>query len=126
MTDRELMKQALEALEEFCEHQTMLRPIEKRDALRERLAQQEQEPVAWMVLGDGEYGEYTPGKHFDTVGYKEYWERRGYELQPLYTAPPQSKPLTDDELVNLWYKQSTDWMEFARAIEAAHGIKVEA
>lgn len=41
MTDRELMQQALEALEEFCEHQTMLRPIEKRDALRERLAQPE-------------------------------------------------------------------------------------
>jgi hypothetical protein len=42
MTDRELMQQALDALEEFCEHQIMLRPIEKRDALRERLAQPEQ------------------------------------------------------------------------------------
>ncbi len=31
--------------------------------------------------------------------------------------------LTDDELADLWYKQSLDWMEFARAIEAAHGIK---
>ena len=61
----------------------------QRDELRDRLAQPEQEPVAWMVLGDGEYGEYAPGMHFDTVGYKEYWERRGYELQPLYTAPPQ-------------------------------------
>ena len=41
----------------------------------------------------------------------------------LYTAPPQRKPLTDGELADLWYKQSTDWMEFGRAIEAAHGIK---
>jgi hypothetical protein len=38
-------------------------------------------------------------------------------------APPQRKPLTNDELADLWYKQSLDWMEFARAIEAAHGIK---
>ena len=41
----------------------------------------------------------------------------------LYTAAPQRKPLSDDELSDIWYKQSTDWMEFARAIEAAHGIK---
>jgi hypothetical protein len=38
-------------------------------------------------------------------------------------TPPQRKPLTDDLLTDLWYKQSLDWMEFARAIEAAHGIK---
>jgi hypothetical protein len=37
--------------------------------------------------------------------------------------PAQRKPLTDDLLTDLWYKQSLDWMEFARAIEAAHGIK---
>ena len=27
--------------------------------------------------------------------------------------------LTDDQLADLWYKQSLDWMEFARAHEAA-------
>jgi hypothetical protein len=27
--------------------------------------------------------------------------------------------LTDDELADLWYKESLDWMEFARAHEAA-------
>jgi len=34
---------------------------------------------------------------------------------------PQRKwvGLTDDELANLWYKESLDWMEFARAHEAA-------
>jgi hypothetical protein len=25
--------------------------------------------------------------------------------------------LTDDELADLWYKESLDWMEFARAVE---------
>lgn len=39
--------------------------------------------------------------------------------------PAQRKPLTDDELADLWFKQSLDWMEFARAIEAAHGITGE-
>ena len=41
----------------------------------------------------------------------------------MQEARPQRKPLTDDELSDIWFKQSTDWMEFARAIEAAHGIK---
>jgi hypothetical protein len=35
----------------------------------------------------------------------------------------QRKPLTDEELSDIWFKQSTDWMGFARAIEAAHGIR---
>jgi hypothetical protein len=40
---------------------------------------------------------------------------------PLPAQPPQ-RPwvgLTDDELADLWYKESLDWMEFARAHEAA-------
>ncbi len=41
MTDRELMQMALQAIEEFCEYQAMLRPAEIRDALRDRLAQPE-------------------------------------------------------------------------------------
>ena len=38
-------------------------------------------------------------------------------------APPAPKRtwvgLTDDELADIWYKESLDWMEFARAHEAA-------
>ena len=46
MTDlRKAAEMALEALEEFCELQTMLRPIERRNALRKALAQPEQEPL---------------------------------------------------------------------------------
>ena len=46
----------------------------------------------------------------------------------LYTTPPQRKPLTDEEMWNLWNSQGSDDMTqkeaiaFARAIEAAHGI----
>lgn len=47
-------------------------------------------------------------------------------LLPLYLAPPKREPLTDDELVRRW--QAIDHgkightIDFARAIERAHGI----
>ena len=64
-------------------------------------------PVAWMDA-DGNVSDNNDHKCFPI---------------PLYTHLPQRKPLTDDELSDIWFKQSTDWMEFARAIEAAHDIK---
>lgn len=48
---------------------------------------------------------------------------------PVYTTPPQRKPLTDEEIASI-YMNHTDrpmhaqW-DFARAIEAAHGITGE-
>jgi len=55
---------------------------------------------------------------------------------PLYTTPPQRKPLTDEEIKaiedGIWKPEFFDDTErqanceFARAIEAAHGIKGEA
>jgi hypothetical protein len=53
------------------------------------------------------------------------------ELKPLYTNPPQRKPLTDEEIENAidaWFKPNSDgtygtWHERMRAaIKAAHGI----
>lgn len=38
---RKIMQQALEALENFCEYGAIQQPIEKRDALRQALAQPE-------------------------------------------------------------------------------------
>jgi hypothetical protein len=53
--------------------------------------------------------------------------------QPLYTAPPvQRKPLTDKEIADIATSHPLTWVNlntvehrryFARAIEAAHGIK---
>jgi hypothetical protein len=90
---KETVKRALDLLRrkewEACDYASNV--SEAADILEkglQALAAPVQEPVAWMVIGDGEYGEYTPGTHFDTVKYKEYWERRGYELQPLYATPP--------------------------------------
>ena len=45
---------------------------------------------------------------------------------PLYKAPPQRKPLTDDEIEELDMETSGTVHDFVRAIEAAHGIKGEA
>lgn len=47
-----------------------------------------------------------------------------FEIKPLYTRP--AVPLTDEQIDALWRApMSADWehREFARAIEAAHGIK---
>jgi hypothetical protein len=74
----------------------------------------EQEPVAWIEK-DMQCDDFDP----DSVTCeKPTIVADGWEWVPLYTTPPQRKPLTHDELTDLWYKQSTDWMEFARAIEA--------
>ena len=46
---------------------------------------------------------------------------------PLYTTPPQRKPLTDEQIdhiaKNYALNNPTTPLHFARAIEAAHGIK---
>lgn len=47
-----------------------------------------------------------------------------YKCRCLYTAPPQRKPLTDEEIKSMWgiteYREFA--IDFARAIESAHGI----
>jgi hypothetical protein len=94
------------------------------NALKERLAQPEQEPVA--TLEDLEQEIYQNTRNFISRDVMEWMLRR------YYTTPPQRKPLTDKAItkvidsmprgINGWM---SDWdlYEFARAIEAAHGIK---
>ena len=88
MTDREVMQMALDALEEFCEHGAILRPIERREALRTALAQPEPEPVAW----------WNPIK--DSVSTDPYY-RKNKDCIPLYTAPPKKEwvGLPNDEVL---------------------------
>ena len=94
MTDRELMQDALDALEslqawpETPENFKRFRAIE---ALRARLAQPEQEPVAWADKVD-----------IDRDGH-DLWVSRQKPAKdgvPLYTAPPQREwvGLTDEEI----------------------------
>ena len=111
--DRELMQQALEALN----HVNVQDRVQIIAALRERLAQPEQEPVAYRSrLASGDYTYCKTAQFFDNA-------------EPLYTSPPQRKPLTDEQIERLWYEfhdREFGWARrFARAIEAAHGITGE-
>ena len=71
--------------------------------------QLKQEPVAYLSQG----GNFS----------FEPWQGS----TPLYTTQPQRKPLTETEILLAWEPHMKDGLiEFARAIEAAHGIKGEA
>ena len=94
-------------------------------AIDEALAQPEQEPVAWRIRCTDPMRDWVlMYRHPKT---EEQFSNM--EIQPLYTTPPQRKPLTDEEIgailedVNAY---GTRLYTFARAIEAAHGIKGEA
>ena len=145
MTDRELMQQALEALERYSGVDQ--RACDAEEALRERLAQPEQEPVKFncTVVDDAhpegvplsQWGKQQKQKPFcyhdgrNIVG-KEYAHH--CDVFPLYTEPqPEQEPLTDErvwlEYMQLWPFRpneeptlAKDILRFARAIEAAHGI----
>jgi hypothetical protein len=88
---------------------------------KQALAQPEQEPVAWVCMTD----QYSKIVRFE-------WETFG-NVTPLYTTPPQRKPLTDEQIgkilddPNIAEKNQGNWLvlpyAYARAIEAAHGIK---
>ena len=110
MTDRELMQQALEALEwwetGFGEEQE---PFPIITALRERLAQPEQEPepVAWF------------DKEFNSVRWRADLRNRDLDdQQPLYTTPPRREwvGLTMDDMADL--AVSKEWLAGARWAEA--------
>ena len=133
MTEREALKMALDALKKLMIERGSI--YDKAiTAIKEALAQPEQEPVAWvsseelLVMRGNALG-----------GAKDWRINVGLVKQNgdvgLYTTPPQRKPLTDEEIRDLWSWSATAEAErtattqqhaFARAIEAAHGIKGEA
>ena len=88
MTDlRKAAEMALEALEMFCEHGAILRPLETKEALRQALAQPEQEPVVYLDEGLGAF--YWPNQY-----------KKGVGFTPLYAVPPHRwSNVTDDCLM---------------------------
>jgi hypothetical protein len=84
---KEVLKLALEALQFSGNIWHMdCKKDEAITAIKQALAQAEQEPVAWCVVGDGKFGEYKMGQTFvDYEAGHTYWENRGYELVPVYT-----------------------------------------
>ena len=108
----------------------------KTQELRSMLAQPEQEPVAycWKSLSTGDLFDFVENKNGDAL--KEQDEDfPTSNLILLYTTPPQRKPLTDEEIAEMWleilgstppsgiHEDGLQPWRFARAIEAAHGIK---
>ena len=85
MTDRELMQQALEALERY--GGVDQRACDAEEALRERLAQPEQEPYCYHD------GRNIVGKKFADHS----------DVFPLYTAPQprQWQGLTEEDLFDI-------------------------
>ena len=138
MTDRELMQKALAKMEYMLYHGEWYEPEKIIAALHDRLAQPEQEPMAWFTEN------YREDKSATTYSKKmsERWLEKGWPVTPLYTAPPPRKPLTDEEIKTAvldkpvfiaalmsMVDDDVQVVEFiaaingiARAIEAAHGI----
>ena len=152
--DRELMQQALKALQKIYiapEHEEYIRvwwPACEQaiTALRERLAQPEQEPVAWYFVRDLEKGiSFAPDNDatkswqplypaFPAATEPVAWMvytldgksvcvtdnpndfTDQHKALPLYTAPRQWQGLTDEEIEHI---ADSEWEEaFVRMIEA--------
>jgi hypothetical protein len=118
ITLRQAAQRALKAMEDGEDRADMIEFSEALIALRAALAEPEQEPVTWMVYTEGGTAAYVTDNPNDLVG--------AYRALPLYTAPPQRKPLTDEEIERACVPLGAAMLSFtevARAIEAAHGIK---
>ena len=80
---------------------------------KDRKIQPEQEPVAWMN---------ESGSCFLSDGnkYNGLWV-------PLYTSPPNQKPLSDEWIKNNIHfaHQDVSFTDLVRAVEKAHGIGVK-
>ena len=120
MTDREVMQQALEALRSVQDRRPNDETNNAIAALRKRLAQPEQEPVAWSF----------EARHIDTawglaVSLKHPGQEHKYlrNVKPLYTAPPQRRPLTEEEIGRFCDEVYWSPRQLVRAVERAHGIK---
>jgi len=125
------MKQALEALEDvpYMSNKDDYERFEKAQAaLRLAIEQAEkQEPVAWFWFDERDGGEWI---HIadSQINANKFGNAK---VIPLYTAPPQRQPLTEEELRQCFLATNTaeplaeGWPgleRFARAIERAHGI----
>jgi len=134
-----LREAAQQALEWFDRNTYGDEAVDVYEALCTALAEQpaEQEPVAWRYKKSGA-GWFVSDNE---PQYVEQWNDIE-EIQPLYTAPqPAKQPLIADEICDSWefttghqiqfgpssegrpmYLSTDEVIEFARAIERAHGI----
>ena len=105
--------------------------IEAADA-RAQQAEPVQEPVGWRIRAVGSMGWRGPWRAYWQSARPGVNEPEFCEFEPLYTAPPQRKPLTDEEIEKLfggavadvprahWLRQAA--IEVVRKTARAHGI----
>ena len=135
MNNIETMKQWLEALDD---RSSLMKWQKAREALRQAIEQAQQaEPVAlkkgecWpedvMQMWDNYRKEIANGH---TGSEPRDWFESLAEMRLVDTSPPPLQPLTDEEIIeatkpkNVW--EQDDYIQVARAIEAAHNIKEKA
>ena len=127
------LKLALEALEEIADE--VFAPYDNKLggailAIREALAQPEQEPVAWRYRSVspfvGKDGTYKVSDGWTLIRKPEKRDAHsamcGMEAEPLYTTPQPQREwvgLTDEEIFEI-HKQvdSMQYLTFGKAIEA--------
>jgi hypothetical protein len=128
----EAMKQALEALEwnlvvieDYGYKEQLSRQHKAIVALLQAIAEAEkQEPVAWASENVIPLRPCKDNHPCILTGFK-----CEANTIPLYTHPPKREPLTDEQIATISVECATvspSDIYFARAIEAAHGIKGEA
>ena len=152
MNDKQVLKLALEALETVVvdvKTTPTAYEIQRQaiTAIKEALAQPEQEPVAWLGLDldnmaeafyrvieehhSRKYPFHDPVNRDAMIALRELRGLIAYMKRN--TTPPQRKPLTDKQIgaileePSIAEKHQGHWLvlpyAYARAIEAAHGIK---
>ena len=109
MTKDEALKLALEALEHEADKGNDDAYKVERDAIKEALAQPEQETVAWGM-------EQSDGEILDVITPEEHARLEGGYTVPLYRHPQRTwVGLTEDEAFAC---QGRDYFETYKAIEA--------
>ena len=137
MTKDEALKRALEALEadeldmvDDGSGNMVFRKEQAIAAIKKALAQ-EQEPVAWGVFDDNLHDMFFAKEEAQEM---VRLKGDGSTVKPLYTTPPQRKPLTDEEIWKFWWSRpevpeseddsmEEEFVAAVRAVLAAHGIK---
>jgi hypothetical protein len=122
---RNAAKQVLEVLDS-CEDLN-INQFRAVAALRAALAQPEQEPVAWMYEGEPFFDGNDFVKTYRYTDSKELAEFKSGTIkkpQSLYAHPPQRKPLTDVEIMEVCRNipAYSGIIGLVRAFEEAHGI----